>query len=228
MNPQLFGIEHILYIIISTLCCGLGLLVAKKLIKCEKNQTIFLKILAILLFAAIMLNRFSQVFRYEDVRWYLVIPDSICGMTSFCLSLAVLLGKRNNNGLHALWLIALFGGISTVIYATFVGQGPTIFYLPTISGLIHHSLSATLTVALFLFKQIDLTYKKWYCSLIGFAFYVTVGAFLMQTFNLSDAFHIAEPLLENTTFTIWVMAPIYAVAYAVILLVIELIKKKRA
>jgi len=228
MNPQLFGIEHILYIIISTLCCGLGLLVAKKLIKCEKNQTIFLKILAFLLFAAIMLNRFSQVFRYEDVRWYLVIPDSICGMTSFCLSLAVLLGKRNNNGLHALWLIALFGGISTVIYATFVGQGPTLFYLPTISGLIHHSLSATLTVALFLFKQIDLTYKKWYCSLIGFAFYVTVGAFLMQTFNLSDAFHIAEPLLENTPFTIWVMAPIYAVAYAVILLVIELIKKKRA
>ena len=228
MAPQLFGIEHILYIIISTVLCGGGLLVAYKYAKNEKTQTIILKGIAILLFVSIMANRLSQVFRYETTRWYLIIPDSFCGMTSLLLSLAVLFGKKNNNILHFVWLLGLFGGISTVIYATFVGQNSSFFYLPTISGLLHHSFSATLVVALLMFKQIDITYKKWYCTFFGFTCYLTLGAFLMHTFNLSDAFHIAEPLLSNTPLTAWVMAPMYAIAYAIILFVVEIFKRKKS
>lgn len=227
MNPQLFGVEHILYIIISTVLGSAALLIAKKLARTDKAQTIVMKILAALLFVAIMSNRLSQVFCYDNTRWYCIIPDSICGMTSLVFALGVLLGKKDNGVLHAMWLLALFGGISTVIYATFVGQGDSIFYLPTISGLLHHSFSSTLAVALFLFKQIHVTYKKWYWAVIGFLFYVTVGAFLMQTFHMSDAMHIAEPLLSDTPLTIWVMAPIYAVAYALILFVIEMARKAR-
>ena len=73
-----------------------------------------------------------------------------------------------------------------------------------------------LVIALLMFKQIDITYKKWYCTLFGFTSYLTVGAFLMHTFNLSDAFHIAEPLLSGTNLTAWVMAPMYLGAYAII------------
>lgn len=228
MNPQLFGLEHISYIVISTILGCAYLLIAKKRAKTEKAQACALKILAFALFVAIMTNRLSQVFRYDEVRWYLIIPDSFCGMTSLVLSLAVLFGKRDNNVLHFVWLLGLFGGVSTVIYATFVGQGPTIFYLPTISGLVHHSLSAMLVVALFLFKQIDVTYKKWYCTFFGFTAYMTVGAFLMQTFPMSDAFHIAEPLLSDTPLTAWVMAPMYALAYGIILLGFEIAKRKKA
>ncbi len=227
MPPQLFGTEHILYIVLSTLFGSAYLLISKKLAKTEKAQSAALKALAFLLFVAIMANRLSQVFRYSDVRWYCIIPDSFCGMTSLVLALAVLFGKRDNHVLHFVWLLGIFGGISTVIYATFVGQGPTIFYLPTISGLLHHSLSATLVVALFLFKQINITYKKWYCTFFGFTSYLTVGAFLMHTFHLSDAFHIAEPLLSDTPLTAWVMAPMYAAAYALILLIVEIVKRKK-
>lgn len=227
MSPQLFGIEHILYIIISTALCGGALILAKRYAKTEKMQNVFLKLLAALLLIAILTNRLSQVFRYDTVRWYLIIPDSFCGMTSLVLSLGVLFGKRDNAVLHFTWLLGLFGGISTVIYATFVGQGASIFYLPTISGLLHHSFSATLVIALLMFKQIDITYKKWYCTIFGFTAYLTVGAFLMHTFNLSDAFHIAEPLLSGTNLTAWVMAPMYLGAYAIILLVVEIIKRKR-
>ena len=228
MPAQLFGKEHILYILVTTLLASAGLLLAKKYARSEASQKVVLKTLALLLFAAIITNRLSQVFRYDTVRWYCIIPDSFCGMTSLVLSLAVLFGRKNNCVLHFVWLLGLFGSISTVIYATFLGQGPTIFYLPTISGLLHHSLSAVLLVALFLFRQIDVTYKKWYCTLFGFTSYLTLGAFLMHTFQLSDAFHIAEPLLPGTPLTAWVMAPMYAVAYALILLIIELIKRKRA
>ena len=76
-----------------------------------------------------MTNRLSQVFRYENVRWHLIIPDSYCGMTSLVLALAVLFGKKDNNVYHFVWLLGLFGGISTVIYATFVSQNSSFFYI---------------------------------------------------------------------------------------------------
>lgn len=227
MAPQLFGTEHILYIVITALLGGIGLLVAKKYAKTEKAQNISLKVLALLLLVAIVTNRLSQVFRYGGVRWYCIIPDSICGMTSLMLSIGVLFGKKDNGIVHFTWLLGLFGGISTVIYATFVDQDASFFYLPTISGLIHHSLAAMVAVAVLMFRYIEISYKKWHCTLFGFMGYVTVGAFLMNIFDLSDAMHLAEPLLDETPLTIWVMAPIYAVAYAIILLVAEVIKKHK-
>ena len=123
MNPELFGKEHILYIIISTVIGILTILFSYKFAKEEKTKMIILKIIGILLFISIIGNRLSQVFRYDNVRWYLIIPDSYCGMTSLVLSLSVIIGKKNNCALHFVWLLGLFGGISTVIYATFVGQG---------------------------------------------------------------------------------------------------------
>ena len=222
---KLFGLAHILYIVISTIIGVLVILLSYKFAKTKKQKSIILKIIAFLLFVSIMTNRLSQVFRYDNVRWYCIIPDSFCGMTSLVLSLAVLFGKKDNNVLHFVWLLGLFGGISTVIYATFVDQGPTIFYLPTISGLVHHSFSALLVVLLLMFKQIDITYKKWYCTFFGLTCYMTLGAFLMHTFELSDAFHINEPLISGTNLTAWVMAPMYAVGYSLVLLIVELIKK---
>ena len=227
MAPQLFGIEHILYIVITALLGGIGLLIAKKYAKTEKAQNIFLKLLALLLLVAIVTNRLSQVFRYGSVRWYCIIPDSICGMTSLMLSIGVLFGKKDNGIVHFTWLLGLFGGISTVIYATFLDQDMSFFYLPTISGLIHHSLAAMVAVAVLMFRYMEISYKKWHCTLFGFMGYVTVGAFLMNIFDLSDAMHLAEPLLDDTPLTIWVMAPMYAVAYGMILLIAEIMKHKK-
>ena len=222
-----FGIEHFIYIGITTAIASTALLLAKKFAKSETAKTVFLKTLAALLLIAIVTNRLSQVFRYGQVRWEQLIPDSYCGMTSLVLSLAVLFGKKDNYALHAVWLLAIFGGIATVAYPTFIGQGPTVFYLPTISGLLHHSLSATLAITVLLFGWIRVTYKKWYCTLFGFACYMTVGAFLVGCLGFSDACHIYTPLLDGTPLTAWVMAVIYAFCYALILFVIEAVRKKR-
>lgn len=48
----------------------------------------------------------------------------------------------------------------------------------------------------------------------------------MEVFNMSDAFHIAEPLIDNTILTTWVMVPMYAVGYCIILFIVEVLKKK--
>ena len=226
MTPQVYGKEHIIYIVVSTLVCIAGLVLAKKYAKTQIIQTIVLKSIAVLLLASILANRLSQVFRYEQVRWYCIIPDSFCGMTSLVLALAVLIGKRDNPVLHFVWLVALFGGIATVAYPSFVGQNISFFYIPTISGLLHHSFSATMVVALLLFGQINITYKKWYCVVLGFTCYMTVGAFLMAVFKMSDAFHIVEPLLPGTSLTAWVMAPMYFAGHGLVFLVIELVKRR--
>ena len=223
MAPQLYGPEHILYIVITTAVLGTALLLAKKYLKEEKAVRLFLRVLAALLLAAIAANRLSMQHYFGST----LIPDSFCGMTSLVLALAVLFGKKNNNVLHFVWLLGLFGGVSTVLYATFLDQNASFFFLPTITGLLHHSLCAMLVVALLMFRQIDITYKKWYCTFFGFTSYLTLGAFLMQTYGLSDAFHIAEPLISGTPLTAWVMAPMYAVAYGLILLGVEIAKKKK-
>ena len=80
---------------------------------------------------------------------------------------------------------------------------------------------------LFSLNSIDITYKKWQCTLYEFTCYLTVGAFLVNVFDMNDAFHLAEPLLPNTNLTAWVMAPMYVVSYAIILLVVEIVKKRK-
>lgn len=227
MDLSVFGTVHIIYLAITLPLSALGLFLAKKYARTERAQKIVLKSIAVLLLVWIVTNRLSQVFRYSDVRWELIIPDSFCGMTSLILSLAVLFGRKDNAVYHFVWLLGIVGDLITIFYPSFLGQGPTVFYLPTISGLLHHSISLVMICALFLFGQIRVTYKRWYCTLFGFTSYLTVGAFQMAVFGFSDSFHIVEPLLPGTPLTAWTVAPIYAFGYAAVLLVFELVRKRQ-
>ena len=228
MDLRVFGSVHWIYLAITLTLSVVGLVCAKKFAKTEKSQKIILKSIAAALFIWILINRLSQVFRYSETRWEQIIPDSFCGMTSLVLSLAVLLGKKDNVALHFTWFLALVGSVITIFYPTFLNQGPTVFYLPTISGLLHHSLALVMVVALLLFNQINITYKKWYCSLFGFTAYFTVGAFQMSVFGFRDSFHIVEPMIDGTPLTAWVVAPIYIAGYAIVLTIIELVRKHKS
>ncbi len=225
MNLNVFGPVHLIYLAITLPLSFAGLFLAKKYAKTEKSQKIVLRSIAVLLFIWIFINRLSQVYRYSEVRWEQIIPDSFCGMTSLVLSLSVLWGKKDNPIYHFVWHLGLVGALITIFNPTFLDQGPSIFYLPTISGLLHHSITLVMVAALFMFEQITVTYKKWYCTLFGFTSYLTVGAFQMAIFGLSDSFHIVEPILSDTPLTAWVMAPIYALGCGMILLAIELVRK---
>ncbi len=228
MDLSVFGSVHLIYLAITLSLSAIGLFLAKKYAKTEKSQKIILKSIAAMLFIWIMLNRLSQVYRHDDVRWEQIIPDSFCGMTSLLLSLAVLFGKKDNPAYHFLWSLGLVGAIATIFYPTFLDQAATIFYLPTISGLLHHSITLALVVALLLFGQIHITYKKWYYTFFGFTAYLTLGAFQMAVFGFSDAFHIVKPLIGGTFLTAWGTAPIYAAGYGAVLLTIELVRKYKA
>ena len=56
MPAQPFGIEHITYIVVSTILGSLLVVLAKKYAKNEKTINIILKVVALLLFIAILYN----------------------------------------------------------------------------------------------------------------------------------------------------------------------------
>ena len=227
MNPKVFGKEHLIYIFISIITAVVVCLCAKKFAKTEKSQKILIKCAGAILFAIILFNRLALVFERDTANWTKLITDSFCSTSSYVLSLAIIFGKKDNYVLHFVWLISLAGGIITTFYPDFIGQNPSFLYLPTILGLMHHTASAIVVILLIMFKYVNISYKKWYCTLWGFASYFTYGAFLMCVLKFSNPFYMVRPALSGTPLTAWVIAPIYIFVYALILLIVELVRKHK-
>ncbi len=227
MNPQIFGWQHILILCLSVALIVSSTIAICKYVKSEKERNIILKTVAGVLLVAIITNRISLVFKGSTPDWVKIIPDSFCGMSSLVLSLAVLLGKKDNYVLHFVWFMALLGGSVTMIYPDFIGQSTSVFYLPTISGLLHHIIAVYLVVLLLSFKHVTPTYKKWYCTLFGFTTYLTVGIFEISALGATDAFYINKPILADTPLNVWVLVPLYIIIYGGTLAIIELFRHKK-
>lgn len=224
---KIFGWEHFVYLAIFLTLTIFGLICAKKYAKTEKVQHIVIKLTGITLFLSILASRLSITFCSSNPQWHYMLPNQFCGMSSLVLSLAVIFGKKNNNVYHFVWFLALLGGILTMVYPDFLPQNPSFFYPPTITGMIHHSLAIVMVIMLLIFNQIEISYKKWYCTFFGFTSYFAFGAFLIGALGYGDAFHIKTPILSGTPLNAWVMAPIYIILYGSIVLIIELIRKKK-
>lgn len=228
MNPQVFGKEHLLYIAFSIVTALVVCLLTACFAKSEKAQNAVMRFAGGLLFVIIFANRLALVFEYEETNWLKLITDSFCSTSSYVLALALIFGKRNNAVLHFVWLISLAGGAIATFYPNFIGQHPSFLYPPTILGMMHPTWSAIVVVLLFICNYLHLTYKKWYCTAIGFGAYLLLGAFLMFVLDYSNPFYMAEPALDGTIFTVWAIAPIYMAVYGLILWIVELVRRRKA
>ena len=169
MAPQVFGKEHLIYIAASFLVAALCFFLNKKLATTEKRKTVAVKLAAAILFVIIFTNRLVLVFEYGEPNWKNMIPDTFCSASSYVLSLSVLFGKKNNNVLHFIWLVALAGGTIVTFYSDFIDQNPSFLYPSTILGMMHHTWAAILVILILVNGYLNLTYKKWYCTPIGFS-----------------------------------------------------------
>ena len=225
-NPQIFGWEHITYLAIFIVLAVVSLVLIKIYAKTEKSKNIIIKVVASILLITIIWNRISIA--VADNQWHKIIPSSFCGMSSLVLSLACLIGKKNNNVLHYVVHVALVGDILTIFYPDFIGQGPSFLYSNTISGLLHHSIGLYLCILLYMTGYFTANYKKWPNMIIGFMAYITIGAFEMSVFGYNSVFYINDPILSGTPLNIWVIAPIFAVGYVLFFVIYEYIKKYHA
>lgn len=214
---HVYGIEHILYLLFS-ICLVVGVtLFAKRKIKTEKGLQLLIRLCGLVLFAMILYNRLSICVNSQY--WYapengvfgrfqLILPNSFCGVTSLCLSLAVMFGRRDNIALHALTYLGLLGGLLTLAYPDFIGQDPSFFYSCTISGLLHHTMAVVLSVLMLSTGYVRPDFKKWYALPICFCIYITYGLFLVRVLSYGDAFYIYTEILDGTSLNWWTMAVI--------------------
>lgn len=221
---QVFGIEHIIYLVVAICIMVTALVLTKLYAKSEKAQGIIVRVTGGLLLCAILWNRISISLKTNPANWMFLIPESVCGMTSLLLSLALIFGKRDNIALHYLVYVGFIGGLITMIYPDFLGQADTIWYQPTISGLIHHTLCFFATLLVFVVGWFRPDYHKWYAALIGFMTYITLGAFFMSVLGMDSAFYINKPALSGTIFNIWMIAVIFMVVYAIFMFVVEAVR----
>ncbi len=229
MNPQVFGKEHLIYVIVC-LCVGIATCVlAKKFVKTEKAKSIFMRCLGAVLFAVILANRFALVFERETANWYKLITDSFCSTSSYVLGLTLMIGKKDNNVLHFVWFISLVGGAITTFYPNFIDQHPSFMYPPTILGMLHHTIQMFIVILMLLLGYVRISIKKFHCSIIGLVSYLAFGGFLLCVLgaHFGNPFYMTAPALGGTPLTVWVIAPIYLVVQFLILFTVELVRKKK-
>lgn len=221
---KIFGWEHLTFLAVYIAISVVSLVLIKLYVKKERTQDIVVRCVGVLLFAFILWSRIALTIKNKDYTY--LIPSSFCGMSSFVLSMATIFGKRNNFVLHFVVHFAVVGCVLTLAYPDFIETSPSIFYSIPFSGLMHHAISLFLCVLLYMIDWFRPSYKKAWSIVSGFTAYITVGAFLIAVCKHSDAFYINKPILAGTPFTIWVIAPVFAVSYAVFIASYELIRIK--
>ena len=76
---KIYGIEHILYVVVFLVVTTIFLIFSKKFAKTEKAQNVIIKSVATLLFISIIASRLSITFQSNDPKWYSMLPNQYCG-----------------------------------------------------------------------------------------------------------------------------------------------------
>lgn len=224
--PKVFGIEHILFILVFSVISVAGLVLIRKFCKTEKNKNLSVLIVASLLLAAVIFNRIS--ISAVSGKWLDLIPNTFCGFTSFSFAIFALVIKDKNHPIFHFYIyMALIAGALSTIYPDYIGQASSIWYSKTISGLLHHAIAFDLALLILLTGKFMPDLKKWYCMPLGFVSYITFGLFLNQVFGMSNAMNINKPFVADTPFTWYLVGPLVYIVQIGFLLCFNFIKKKR-
>lgn len=223
-QAKVFGVEHIIYLIL-TILVGVGsILFAKKCCKEEKKLQLFIRILGGILLVLIIANRICISIR-EGYDWAYLAPDSYCAISSFTMAIAMLIGKKDGILFHFVCYLGFVGGLAATIYPNYLSQADSIFYHATITGLLHHSVLLISIVLVTITKFWTPTLKKWYALPLGLCVTMSIGVFDMTVIGLPDAMLIGGPLIKDTIFTWWFMGLMIEIASLLTMLGFDLAKK---
>lgn len=226
MPPKLYGWQHLTYLAIFLVIFVTTIILTHYFIKTEKQKKILIKSVAAVLLVFIILNRISIAIRFNDPAMF--IPNSYCGLTSLVISLVVLFGKPNLKSYHFLFYMGFVGGIATMFYPDFLGQDPSFMYLPTISGLLHHSVLLLLTVLMLQTKWFTPSLSGWKWFPIGLSIYTLYGLFLMDIFGWGSAMEINSTLVSGTPLTWWFILLVGSALLYAFLWLLEFFRKRKA
>lgn len=223
--PKVYGIEHILFLLIVTIISTFSLILLKKYIKNEKKQKIVIIIFAIIHFSLVVWNRLA-VNEY-NLNLLKLLPTSFCGTTSFVFPFCIVFCKKDSKILQFASSCALLGGIVTLAYPDFIGQDASIFYDKTITGLLHHVFLVYNFILICIFGRYKPSMKNWNSLILGLCCYMTYGVFSITIIGNSDAMVIYNPLLPGSIFNWFVTGILFIILYTICLLIYERIAFKK-
>ncbi len=229
-----YGLYHILYIIIVLILMGIGLFLTQKVVKKDKTKLLIVKISGIVLLIMILLNRITVTYydvvinHREGYSFLNLIPGTFCGMASLITSLTIVFGKKDHLVLHFISYLGFFGGLITIFYPDFL-ESQTFFDIRSITGLIHHALLVWLFLVTMQTKYFVPSIKKWFVFPIGFAIMMCIGAFEYDALKFDSAMQINKPLLSSLpVLTSWyVVGLAEAMGTIVLIILYEIIVNKK-
>lgn len=110
--PKVYGWEHFTYLAVCIVVAAAAIFFVRKYAKTEKTLSIVMRAVGGALFACILWNRISLCIKNSNA--LTLIPDTFCGISSLILSLAMLIGKRNNIVFHFICYLGFVGGTLTL------------------------------------------------------------------------------------------------------------------
>ena len=223
MELKPFDLCHIIYMIIA-FPITVGLVVfATKCLKSEKAKALFVKISGAVMLFVILLNR-ALAMIYLNEPWYL--PHSFCGTLALVLGVCTIICKKDSMPLHFLSYSAIVSGLVTTIYPNYLHEGSTIFFPPTLTSLIHHSLSFYLALLLFTLGYVKPNVKKWHAWPIGYLICLAYGVFNVKIVKLEDSMCINEPIIEGTFLNWFYLGLMFIATYTLFLFIFDAVKNK--
>lgn len=225
MYPKIFGWQHLTYLAIFIVLAVVGTYYILKFVKNEKTLTIVIKSIALALLLAVIWNRISICI--DKNNWIQLIPNTFCGLSSFLLSISVLVGKKDCGFFHFICYLGFVGGLVTLIYPDFIGQDQSFLYPATISGLLHHTIMFYLITLMFITHYFVPTLKKWYYLPLGLCCVMTYGLFLLSATSHTSAMNITSPLLEGTILTWWFTGLLLVVLSLVTMFIFDYVKHRK-
>lgn len=238
MEPKIFGIQHVIYLVVSIIATIISLLFIAK-IKKEKRKFIAVKIGGAVLLLTITLNRwFCEIFWPGSF-----MPTSLSGVLSFALAFSLIFAKKNSPVFQYLAFTALITGTIATVYPNYISQGLsftasdtkpaivhvyyTIFCPPTITSLLHHSMQIFLSIMLIILGWVKFDIKRWYAWPLGYAVTVLYGLFMIKIRGNGDSIYINSSVLPGTPLNWFYGGLLFFLIYLVTLTIIDIIKNKK-
>lgn len=206
--PHVYGWQHIVYLLVFLIPAAGTLALIKLKVKSEKTNTIIMKCVGGLLFATVAVNRISLIEFYGST--LALIPNTFCGITNLLFGLWAIFGKKNSLPFHFFVYAGFWGGVVNLFYPTYLGQNESFMYLPTITGLLHHSFAFYLAILLLMTGYVKPELKRFYAFPVGMSFVMVYGVFLLDVSNQTipdGAMYIFKAVVPGTFLTWYVVYP---------------------
>lgn len=217
---EIYGLEHIIYLVISLILI-IGLTIVFKFFIPKEKMFIVMKVLSAISLVLIIINRIV-VANSRNKDFVSFLPDTYCSMMGFVLPIVVLIFKPTTKTFQYAIFAGMIGGLLTLFYPDFLVYFDNIFNIHPFTGLLYHTFMFFIFIVAISTGYFKPSFKNWSSLPIGLAFMVVVGAFGNSALNQSNNMYLNAPLISDSILTWWFVGILFLILYTLILQIYEM------